>query len=502
MREGGTNADIAARLGISLDAVKYHISNMLGKLELPGRHELAAWRPEHRRGPLRALSAIPAIVWSLTRPLVWIGAGAAAVAGTVVVAIVVVAVIVVARSVAGGDGERAVVVPLPPPIPVATDATLSSGPCARPTDADCIRAVYLGAPDDYAQVVDIPADVLLTPDTDGRYVVQRGQQVTVVTAALLPSGWTRFWLDRSPLEFGIPSPTSFEQLIQSAGTTYTFTVTDDERGASLITFELAAARPHPVRPTHKPELGDVVVTMRFVVPTVRYNLLDVTGAADAPGSYAFLGTPGDLTSAAGGYLLSPYEPLELRLHPTDASGTSRGALYDTIAVGDYLDYQVNGIDCGNRLQVTSVGASASPRAFGLKPLSQYGGWCPSYPADPALRVDAAFLWKAEAGLSRPDGSLEMLQGVPTGGGTYALRGFYGRLIVSVPEGYQAVLAGPVSYDSDEGSGSAIPFTDVATGSYIWLDTLGWEFNRTSSSSAVDALFDYIKASLYIAPESE
>ena len=123
-----------------------------------------------------------------------------------------------------------------------------------------------------------------------------------------------------------------------------------------------------------------------------------------------LGTPGDLTSAAGGYLLSPYEPLELRLHPTDASGTSRGALYDTIAVGDYLDYQVNGIDCGNRLQVTSVGASASPRVFGLKPLSQYGGWCPSYPADPALRVDAAFLWKAEAGLSRPDGSLEMLTG--------------------------------------------------------------------------------------------
>ena len=50
----------------------------------------------------------------------------------------------------------------------------SSGPCARPTDADCIRAVYLGAPDDYARVADIPADVLLTPGTDGRYVVQRG----------------------------------------------------------------------------------------------------------------------------------------------------------------------------------------------------------------------------------------------------------------------------------------------------------------------------------------
>ena len=36
LREGGTNAEIAARLGISPDAVKYHISNMLGKLEPAG----------------------------------------------------------------------------------------------------------------------------------------------------------------------------------------------------------------------------------------------------------------------------------------------------------------------------------------------------------------------------------------------------------------------------------------------------------------------------------
>ena len=44
LREGGTNAEIAARLGISADAVKYHISNMLGKLELRDRRALAAWR--------------------------------------------------------------------------------------------------------------------------------------------------------------------------------------------------------------------------------------------------------------------------------------------------------------------------------------------------------------------------------------------------------------------------------------------------------------------------
>ena len=36
--------------------------------------------------------------------------------------------------------------------------------CATATAADCIRAVYLGAPDDYAQVQDIPAALLLAPD--------------------------------------------------------------------------------------------------------------------------------------------------------------------------------------------------------------------------------------------------------------------------------------------------------------------------------------------------
>ena len=113
--------------------------------------------------------------------------------------------------------------------------------------------MYLGAPDDYAQVVDIPADVLLTPDSDGRYVVQRGQQVTVVTAAPLPAGWTRFWLERSPLDFGVPSPTSFEQLIQPVGTTYTFTVTDDEAGAECDHLRPGsrAAEPFVPAPWHK-----------------------------------------------------------------------------------------------------------------------------------------------------------------------------------------------------------------------------------------------------------
>ena len=43
LRAGGTNAEIAVRLGVSPDAVKYHISNMLGKL--------GSWRTATRSPP-------------------------------------------------------------------------------------------------------------------------------------------------------------------------------------------------------------------------------------------------------------------------------------------------------------------------------------------------------------------------------------------------------------------------------------------------------------------
>jgi DNA-binding CsgD family transcriptional regulator len=61
LREGITNAEIAVRLGITPDGVKYHVSNMLAKLGLPDRTALAAWQPRAARleipgrGVLRAL---------------------------------------------------------------------------------------------------------------------------------------------------------------------------------------------------------------------------------------------------------------------------------------------------------------------------------------------------------------------------------------------------------------------------------------------------------------
>ena len=125
--------------------------------------------------------------------------------------------------------------------------------CASPTDADCIRAVYKGAPDDYAQVQDIPNSVLIQPDDDGRYQVERRQQITVVTAARLPEGYNRFYLRSLPGGRG-PGRLRCCKLALPAGTTYTFTVSANERAASSLDFQLHAARA-------------VAVTTAFKVPT-------------------------------------------------------------------------------------------------------------------------------------------------------------------------------------------------------------------------------------------
>ncbi len=240
LRKGGTNVEIAVRLGLSPETVKTHIARMLGKLGLDDRHALAAWRPDRERRSLLTPLALPTALASLGRPLLWAGA---ALGGMAVVAIV--AVLLIAGLSSDDDAG-----------PSPADR------CQTPTAPTCIRAVYLGAPDDYAQVTDIPADLLLTPNSDGRYYVERGRQYTVVTVARLPTGWTHFYLQQTPV--GNPPPVSASRLIPPVGTTYTFTLTTDPVGATLITFDLKQARPFVrPRPDGKPEIGDTVVTTQF-----------------------------------------------------------------------------------------------------------------------------------------------------------------------------------------------------------------------------------------------
>jgi len=49
LREGLSNEQIATRLGISLDGVKFHVSEILGKLGVSSRNEAARWQPDGER---------------------------------------------------------------------------------------------------------------------------------------------------------------------------------------------------------------------------------------------------------------------------------------------------------------------------------------------------------------------------------------------------------------------------------------------------------------------
>ena len=52
LREGLSNPQIGERLGISADAAKYHVSEILSKLGVATREEAAAWQPEPAKAPV------------------------------------------------------------------------------------------------------------------------------------------------------------------------------------------------------------------------------------------------------------------------------------------------------------------------------------------------------------------------------------------------------------------------------------------------------------------
>ena len=247
--------------------------------------------------------------------------------------------------------------------------------CATPTAADCIRAVYLGAPTDYAQVADIPADKLLTPASDGRYHVEREQQYTVGTAAALPAGWTRFWLDLTPLEFGVPSSVSASQLIKPIGTTYTFTVSAepgpephpldlanpgcDFKSPLRFSFDLLEAKPFVrPRPDGKPHIGDVVVTTTFQVPRFSFDSFDSTGSATAASSYTFLMPDADSATEGATTAVTTYEELRtsttvLRVNVTDGDDDGQTGFYNTVEQGRLVEWRMAD-DCWARYQATAA----------------------------------------------------------------------------------------------------------------------------------------------------
>jgi DNA-binding CsgD family transcriptional regulator/DNA-binding beta-propeller fold protein YncE len=94
---GHTNFEIARRLGLSLDGVKYHVSEILGRLGVDSREEaVAAWHAERRPGRRLGQAARALVTGTVAR---WVAGGAG-------LALLAVAAAVVALSLSGGDQDR------------------------------------------------------------------------------------------------------------------------------------------------------------------------------------------------------------------------------------------------------------------------------------------------------------------------------------------------------------------------------------------------------------
>jgi DNA-binding CsgD family transcriptional regulator len=121
MARGCTNAEIAERLGITFNTAKWHVSQVIAKLEVTTREEaVTAWRAEHSTGRRihRAFTALS--VGGLAKTALATGGAALVAGGLAVIAVVV--------SLQGDDPEHSPAADVPLVLQVATPT-----PTATPT---------------------------------------------------------------------------------------------------------------------------------------------------------------------------------------------------------------------------------------------------------------------------------------------------------------------------------------------------------------------------------
>ena len=249
---------------------------------------------------------------------------------------------------------------------------------------------------------------------------------------------------------------------------------------------LTGCLPEALRAVTHHDLGDTGPTGTSLFwCTFTYDTLDTDGTVTADGSYAFLTTAGDTDSTVGNFGLSAVEAVELRIDPTDADDVDRTTFYDTLIVGDQVDYALNEDDCAFRFRLTSVG-TADPRVYGLEFRGAYGALCGGMSDTPTSARDVTFRWHPEPGVPAEDGVRTMLIGEPvTGPGRYRLAP-ESPVLIDIPAGMTIVdvrgvavaSPGPGAELPDWWSGQNILIEDVQSGAALFIDAVaGKELSR-------------------------
>ena len=171
---------------------------------------------------------------------------------------------------------------------------------------------------------------------------------------------------------------------------------------------------------------------------LRYDTYDTTGEVAEPGSYAFLLADGGSTTAAATWVdvVNHRDTTHLRVHSSDAEGTSQAPFYRRVAVGDEFDWWMSR-QCYFRFRVTEllpdVPGADMRKTFAIEHVTSDIYECSTERQDPAQ-----FRWNPPEAVLGPDGVLQMITGVPVPGGQRYRLAPWSPVTVDVPAGMRLV----------------------------------------------------------------
>ena len=248
------------------------------------------------------------------------------------------------------------------------------------------------------------------------------------------------------------------------------------------------------------------VKLPYCGTTLEYDVFDPDGEAMEDGSYALLTDTDDLAS---GVTTHEYLTLEVKgivVNVRDAEGASRATFYNSIRVGDVLEWNPTGQGqemCWQRYRVTGIetdpSGSVGRKLFSLEGLTKFMRHC-SGPVAAAGTLDVELLWNPPAARKvYEDGPLTMLIHQPVEGPLTVALSSFTNYTIDIPDGMTLVRFSPYVIGSSGSHPTAL--RDVKSGSLLYIDFhRGTEISRTvvtveGDTRDIGALFDQIIASI-------